>query len=71
MLANPFSPFTWWAKHEQQFPNIKHLIRQVMDIVGSQIETERIYKMVGIIIVLKRCWLGIEILDKLVLIMKN
>jgi hypothetical protein len=27
--------------------------------------------MVGIIIGLKRCWLGIENLDKLVLIMKN
>jgi len=26
MLAITFSPFTWWAKYEYQFPNIFHLV---------------------------------------------
>jgi len=71
MPIDPFSPFIWWAKHEQQFPNLAYLTRQVMGIVGSQIEIERIFNMVGVITSLKRCQLGIEILDKLFLIMKK
>lgn len=71
MLANPFSPFTWCAEHEQQFPNIKHLVQQVMGIVGSQFKIEFFLYMVSIITSLKCCWLGIENLDKLVLIKKN
>jgi hypothetical protein len=42
-----------------------------MGIVGSQIKTQRIFNMARVITGLKRCWLGIENLDKLVLIMKN
>jgi hypothetical protein len=42
-----------------------------MGIVGSQIETERIFNMAKVITSLRRCWLGIENLDKLVIIMKN
>jgi hypothetical protein len=25
MPTTTFNPFTWWAKHEQLFPNISHL----------------------------------------------
>jgi hypothetical protein len=35
MLIDPFSPFNWWAKHEQQFPNLIYFARQVMGIIGS------------------------------------
>jgi len=42
-----------------------------MGIVGSQIEIERIFSMAKVITGLKSCWLGIENLDKLVIIMKN
>jgi len=44
---------------------------QIMGIVSSQIEIRRIFNMVGIIKGLKHCHLGIENLEKLVLIMKN
>jgi hypothetical protein len=71
MPIDLFSPFIWWAKHEQQFSNLTYLAQQVMGIVGSQIETKRIFNMVGVITSLKRCQLGIENLDKLVTIMKN
>ncbi len=43
----------------------------MMGIVGSQIKTIKNFNMVGIIIGLKHCQLGIENLDKLVLIMKK
>jgi hypothetical protein len=42
-----------------------------MGIVGSQIETEGIFNIARVITCLKCCELGIENLDKLVLIMKN
>ncbi len=71
MPINPFNPFIRWAKHEQWFPNLTYVSRQVMGIVGSQIEIERIFSMVRVITSLKSCLLGIENLDKLVLIMKN
>jgi hypothetical protein len=25
VLIDPLSPFTWWEKHEQQFPNLTYL----------------------------------------------
>jgi len=68
---DPFNPFTRWAKHEQWFPNLTYVAQQEMGIVGSQIEIERIFSMAKVITSLKRCWLRIENLDKLVLIMKN
>jgi hypothetical protein len=55
MPIDPFSPFIWWAEYEQQFPNLAYLARQVMGIVGSQIEIERIFNMVGVITSLKHC----------------
>jgi hypothetical protein len=42
-----------------------------MGIVGSQTKTKKIFNMVGIIIGLKHSQLGLENLDKLVLIMKK
>ncbi len=42
-----------------------------MGIVGSQIEIERIFNMAKVITSLKHCWLAIENMDKLVIIMKK
>jgi len=42
-----------------------------MGIVGSQIKTKFFFNVAKVITGLKCCWLGIENLDKLVLIMKN
>jgi hypothetical protein len=35
--------FQWWGKYEAMFPTIGFLACQILDIVGSQIETERIF----------------------------
>ncbi len=66
-----FSSFGWWAEHEQQFPNIIYLARQILGIIGSYIETERIFSMIEIITGLRHYCLGIENSDKFILIMKN
>jgi hypothetical protein len=48
-------PFQWWEKHETMFPTIGFLICQILRIVGSQIEIERIFSLAGILINLRRC----------------
>ncbi len=35
--------FQWWTKHETIFPRVGFLIGQILWIVGSQIETKRIF----------------------------
>jgi hypothetical protein len=32
-------PFQWWQKHEAMFLTIGFLAQQILEIVGSQIET--------------------------------
>ena len=32
------NPLHWWKAHESQFPTVAFLARQVLGIVGSQIE---------------------------------
>ncbi len=48
-------PFQWWEKHEAMFPTIGFLVHQILGIVGSQIETKRIFSLVGFFTSLKRC----------------
>jgi hypothetical protein len=64
-------PFQWWEKHENMFPTIKFHICQILGIVGSQIETERIFSLVGILINLRRCCLQSKNLEKLNFMNKN
>ncbi len=50
-------PFQWWDKHEAMFPIVRFLTCQILRIVGSQIETERIFSLARILNNLKRCLL--------------
>jgi hypothetical protein len=45
--------------------------REILGIVGSQIEIERIFLLVEILINLKRCHLQLENLNKLIFVNKN
>ncbi len=36
-------PLNWWINYEQQFPNLSYLVRQIMGIFCSQIETEKYF----------------------------
>ncbi len=52
-----------------QFPNLSFVARQILKILGSQIEIEIIFTIVGVLS--SCCKLGVENLDKLVIITKN
>jgi hypothetical protein len=45
----------WWEKYESMFPTIGFCVRQILGIIGFQIETERIFSLVRILSNLKRC----------------
>jgi len=47
--------FQWWDKHESMFFIINFLAYPIFDIVGSQIEMQKIFFFVNIYITLKRC----------------
>jgi hypothetical protein len=53
------------------FLTIGFLAWQILEIVDSQIETKRIFSLVGILIKLRKCRLQIENLEKLILVNKN
>jgi hypothetical protein len=50
-------PLQWWGKHEAMFPIVGFLACQVLGIVRSQIETERIIFLMNILTNLTRCHL--------------
>jgi hypothetical protein len=51
-------PFKWWGKHESMFSNIEYLACQILSIVRSQIEIEKIYFPTNILAnLIKRCHL--------------
>ncbi|KAJ7538060.1 hypothetical protein O6H91_11G033100 [Diphasiastrum complanatum] len=52
------SPLQWWKDHEVQFPNVGFLARQILGIVGSQIECERVFSIASVLTSLRRCRLG-------------
>jgi hypothetical protein len=64
-------PLQWWKKHESMFPTFCLCLRQILGIVGSQIETKRMFSLVGILINLRRCHYNQMFLDKLIFINKK
>jgi hypothetical protein len=49
--------FQWWEKCEYIFCMVGFLACQILGIVGSQIEIERIFSLVRIFINLRKCHL--------------
>jgi hypothetical protein len=70
-LEDPMLPLTWWKIHETRFPNVSFVAQQILGILGSQIKTKRTFSIVGVLFRLRCCRLGIDNLDKLVMIMEN
>jgi hypothetical protein len=64
-------PFQWWQKHEAMFPTIGFFAWQILGIVGSQIETERIFSLFGILTNLKKMSLQTKNLEKFIFVNKN
>ena len=64
-------PLEWWRVNEALLPCVGSLARQYLGIPGSQIETESIFSVVGILTNLRRSRLGLENLNNLIMIYKN
>jgi hypothetical protein len=68
---NVKSPLQWWKDHAKQFSNVAFLACQFLGIPSSQIGTRHIFSVARILTSLQQCQLGMENLDKLVMILKN
>ncbi len=53
------------------FFTVDFCVRQILGIVGSQIETNKIFSLVGILANLRKCCLQSKNLDKLIFVNKN
>jgi len=53
----------WWKVHEVQFLNTRFVVQQISKIIGSLIELEKAFKIVGICTNLRHFQLGIENLE--------
>jgi hypothetical protein len=58
-------------KHEFKFLEVGFVAKQILKIKNSQIETKRIFPLVGILTSFRRYWLQSEILDKLIFVSQN
>jgi hypothetical protein len=58
----------WWVAHVVKFPHVSFLFCQVLGIVGSYIETKRIFNIACVIMNLRQFRLGIDNLDRLILV---
>jgi hypothetical protein len=47
--------FQWWEKHESMFFIVGFIVHKILNIVGSQIEFEKIFSLVGILPNIRRC----------------
>ncbi len=63
--------FQWWAKHEAMFLNVGFLTWQILKIIGSQIEIEKIFSLAWIFTNLRKCCLRSENLERLIFVNKN
>jgi F0F1-type ATP synthase beta subunit len=60
----------WWKVHESQFSYVVFVARHILGIVGSQIESERVFNIVGICTNMQWSIWGIQNLEMLVNIYK-
>ncbi len=50
-------PLKWWEKHESMFLIIGYYVKQILKIVGSQIEIEKIFFLIKTFTSFRRCHL--------------
>jgi len=63
--------FQWWAKHETMFPNVGFLAWQILGIIESQIQIERIFSLAWMFMYLRKCCLQSKNLERLIFMSKN
>jgi hypothetical protein len=70
-VKNIKCPLQWREKHKSMFSIVGFCVGKILGIVGSQIETKRIFSFVRIFISRRRCCLQSENLNKLIFVNKN
>ncbi len=70
-LEDCLPPLTWWKSHQVRFLNVSFVAWQILGILGSHIKTERIFNITQALTSLLCCRLGVNNLNKLVIVMKN
>jgi hypothetical protein len=70
-LATCVDLVAWWQIHETQFPNVNFLAKQILQILGSQIKTKRVFNLVSGLITLRHCRLQVDNLDQIITMVKN
>jgi hypothetical protein len=61
----------WWKKQKYVLPIVGFLVKQILRIVGFEIETENIFSPVGILTNFKRRCLQFKNFEKLIFVTKN
>ncbi len=64
-------PLAWWQIHETQFPNVSLFAKQILGILGSQIEIEHVYSLARVLTDLKCYRLQVDKLDRIITVVKN
>jgi hypothetical protein len=70
-LATCVDPLIWWRIHETQFPNVSFLVKQILGIPRSHIETKHVFNLVGVLIALRCYRLQVDNLDQIITVVKN
>jgi hypothetical protein len=65
------NPLAWCCNHEGQFSNVAFMAKHIIRILGSQIETKRVFSLARVLTTLWRCHLQVENLDRIITIVKN
>ncbi len=64
-------PLAWWHIHESHFLNMGFLVKQILGIMGSQIETKCVFSLANVLTTLKHCHLQVENMDQIIIVVKN
>jgi hypothetical protein len=59
-----------WQSHEDQFPNVSFLAKQILGIPRSQIKTKCVLNLVGMLIALQHYYLQVENLNQIIMVVK-
>ncbi len=70
-LITCVDPLAWWQIHETQFPNVSLFVKQILGILGSQIEIEHVFNLARVLTNLKHYRLQVDKLDRIITMVKN
>jgi len=60
----------WWT-HENHFPNVDFLAKQILGILKFEIETKKTFSLVGVLTTLRLYYLQVANLDRIVIVVKT